>query len=341
MVATVGQCGPSTRRELLNIRLPQSNSFNRPTRLIGDTREMSSISTSPSPAKKVLDTDFGHDVDDAIAAALMACLVDDWVAVSADEIGDHRARGITELLRLMDRSDVQVIRGTDIGGRERRRSSMGLLTLPRSDDPDMIDTLTDLCETSGGLHWIGCGPMTNLARFHIARPHYSERIRLTQMGGWLDRYRNPAVSSHNLRMDPAAAGLVLRAVPGPRLVLSDHTESPIIRITEESELYRKLTEPGAPAWAPMLAACFREWFAYRATQTTPSGRAGGAGTWLHDAVTVAAALGLDFVTFAHTRIRIEADARIYRDPDGRDVEVTTEIDYDALMQWVTTTLFPA
>ncbi|WP_429429053.1 hypothetical protein [Nocardia sp. GAS34] len=121
-------------------------------------------------------------------------------------------------------------------------------------------------------------------------------------------------------------------------MLSEHTESPEIRITSESELYRKLTE-STDDWADLLVAGFDEWFAYRATQThTASDQAGGVGTWLHDPLAASAALNLGFVQFQSERIRIEADARIYQDPAGREIEVSASVDYPAFMDWVVTTL---
>ncbi|WP_433635543.1 nucleoside hydrolase [Nocardia sp. CA-120079] len=288
----------------------------------------------------LVDTDWGDDIDDAVSVALAARAVDRLAIVTADETGDHRARGVAEQLRRMDRPDVPVIRGIDIGGRARRRSSMGLATLPRSADPEVIEALTELCETSSELIWIGQGPMTNLARFVTERPDHCEKIRLTQMGGWLTRYRDPSRASHNLRIAPRAAGLALRTCSRPRLVLSEHTESPAIRITAESEFYRRLTEPYAPDWAKLLADGFDEWFAYRATQTqTAADQAGGVGSWLHDPLALSAALGLGFVNFEVERIRVAADARIYRDPAGREMEVSTGADYEAFSDWAMTTLF--
>jgi inosine-uridine nucleoside N-ribohydrolase len=290
----------------------------------------------------LIDTDWGDDIDDALAVALAARTVERLAVVTADETGDHRARGVEDQLRRMDRPDVPVIRGIDIGGRDRRRSSMRLASLPRSEDPDMIEALTELCDTSSELIWVGQGPLTNLATFLTHRPDRCEKLRVTQMGGWLTRYRDLSRASHNLRVDKRATGLALRTCHRPRLVLSEHTESPAIRITAESQLYRKLAEPDAPDWAKLLATGFDEWFAYRATQTrTAADQAGGIGCWPHDPLTLSAALGHEFVQFVPERIRIAADARIYQDPAGREVEVSTSVDYEAFSAWMTTTLIPA
>jgi hypothetical protein len=59
---------------------------------------------------------------------------------------------------------------------------------------------------------------------------------------------------------------------------------------------------------------------------------------LHDPLTLAAALGLPGITFRTERLRIGRDARLARDPGGRDVQVSDTVDYAAVMQWLTTTL---
>ena len=277
----------------------------------------------------VVDTDWGDDIDDAIALALAARTIDRLAVVTADEIGDHRARGVAEQLRRHDRTDVPVIRGIDLGGRSRRRSSMGLATLPREDDPEMIEALADLAVSSSELIWIGQGPLTNVAAFARAKPEHADKIRLTQMGFWLDKYRDKTRASHNPRMDPWAAGEALRLLKKPRLVLSDHTESPHIRITKEHDLVQRLQAPTAPSWARLLADGFDEWAAYRAKAADQSS---GVGSWLHDPLTVSAALNLGFVQFADEWIRVEVDARTYRDPAGIEVEVSTDdVDHAGFM----------
>ncbi len=51
-------------------------------------------------------------------------------------------------------------------------------------------------------------------------------------------------------------------------------------------------------------------------------------------LTLSAALGLPFVTFAEERIRIGDDTRLYRDQDGRPMRVSAEVDYDAFLRWM-------
>ncbi|MFX0574640.1 nucleoside hydrolase [Nocardia nepalensis] len=193
----------------------------------------------------------------------------------------------------------------------------------------LVENLTRLCATTDGpIRWVGMGPMTNLSAVLSLVPDLAERIVVTQMGGWLDRYRDKTRASHNFHTDPVAAGVALRLVRTPQLVLSDFTNCSAIDVTADSELLARLRSATAPKWATLLAANFDAWFQHQSTK----GRRRG--SWMHDPLTLSAALELPFVTFTPERIRIERDARIYRDPDGHAMEVACAVDYDGFLDWL-------
>ncbi|MCM6774445.1 nucleoside hydrolase [Nocardia sp. CDC159] len=278
----------------------------------------------------VLDTDVLHDPDDAITLVVAARTIRRLVVVTADEVlvpaeGGLRARGARAMLDALGRPDVPVITGF---GSDGHRLAMDYETLMRLPYPPMIglvDTIVDLCEQdSEPLRWIGCGPLTNLAEILTSAPHVAERVELVQMGGWLDpaRYRDPSRASHNLRIDPRAAGVVLRMCRHPRLVLSEHTGVPAIRVTPDWLLYQRLTAPDAPQWARIPAANFAIWCRSRS------------GSWMHDPLTLTAALDLGFVTFRDERILLGEDGRLSCDPNGHAAQVSTEVDYAGFVGWL-------
>ncbi|MET8801028.1 nucleoside hydrolase [Nocardia sp. NPDC004568] len=187
--------------------------------------------------------------------------------------------------------------------------------------------LTRACERSSGpVTWVGQGPMTNLASVVHAEPGLADRIQVTQQGGWLDRYRDKTRASHNLRLDPVAAGVALRTVVRPRLLLSDFTGVDDITIGRDSFLYGLLTAPGNLEWARWLAVGLARWFDL------------GKPSRMHDPLALSAALGLPFVEFQDCRVRIEPDARLYRDPEGRILKVATDVAYGSFMAWLVETL---
>jgi len=290
------------------------------------------VTSAPDRRIVVLDTDIAHDPDDAVMVALAARLVpesDHVVVLTADETGGRRARIARRLLDLMDRPDVTVVPGRDLGG-DRFVMDHHLHHTTPQPRYDVVDTITTTCALyPGPVTWIGCGPMSNLADVLVIAPELSERIIVTQMGGWLNplRYRNPHKSSHNFHTDTHSAGLALRLASRPRLVLSEHTGVPEMLITAESALYRQLAAPNAPAWAQLIVANFDAWFARRP-----------GGSWMHDPLALSAAVGAPFVTFGTRRVRIAHDARLCLDVQGREMKVSSEVDYPAAMAWILDTL---
>lgn len=268
----------------------------------------------------VLDSDTFYDPDDAVTLAI-ARTVPNLVVVTADESRGRRARMVRRMLDLMDRPEVPVFAGVDLGGEHRFLLDDHLEgTVPQPDD---LGVLAEICAaTDGAIRWVGMGPMCNIARLLSVAPQLTERIVLTQMGGWLDRYRDKTRASHNFHTDPVSAGLALRVAYQPRLVLSDFTNVSQIEITADWAFLRHLREQGAPEWARLVAANFEAWFTRR-----PSSR-------MHDPLTFAAALGLPFITFKTETVRIEQDARLFRDPAGRQISVPETVDYDSFLEWM-------
>ncbi len=276
----------------------------------------------------VFDTDIGHDLDDALALWVAAELVANLIVVTNDETPHHdRARYARAFLDRIGRRDVPVVAGSTLDGSEDRFVMHGHLPETRPVPTDVVNFLSHVCETSTDtIIWVGCGPVSNVADFFITCPHHIEQIEFTMQGGWLDHYRNPSKASHNPRMDPAVFGLVLRAAHRPRCVLSTHTNTPELAVGPDSPLYTWLTAPDAPPWAELVAANATEWFAHR-----PS-------SWMNDPVTLAAALGVPVAEFGTETVRIAADGRISRHPDGRVIEFSTGIDYPAAVTWLSEVL---
>ncbi len=281
----------------------------------------------------VLDTDIGGDPDDFVALVVAARLVPDLLVVTADEVGGLRAQLARRVLGLVGRSDVEVIEGIDLG--ERRLflpdpgQSVPAYVLPSVQEREdrrheLADALNQrIVNAEGPVQWVGCGPMTNVATLLRAAPELAEQITVTQMGGWLDHCRDPERGEHNLRTDTLATGWALRILPAPRLVLADHTNHPEIRVTTDWTLIHALDSDSAPEWARLLSAHFHRWIAR-----------GYDGFWLHDPLTLSAALGYEFVTFAETRVRIGDDARLCRDPYGRLIRASADADYAGFVAWL-------
>ncbi|MET7771430.1 nucleoside hydrolase, partial [Nocardia sp. NPDC005366] len=279
------------------------------------------------------DRNIGGDPDDFVALVIAARLVPQLLVVTADEVGGLRAELARRVLELLGRGDVEVIEGIDLGGRRLFLPDPGqsvppyvLASVEEREDRrhELADALNQrIVNSDGPVRWVGCGPMTNLATLLRAAPEIAEQITVTQMGGWVDHYRDPERAEHNLRTDSLATGWALRILPAPRLVLADHTNHPAIQVTADWALMQAWESDAAPGWARLLSAHFHRWIAR-----------GYEGSWMHDPLTLSAALGLPFVSFAEERLRIGDDARLYRDPYGRVMQVSVAADYAGFLRWL-------
>ncbi|MBH0777714.1 nucleoside hydrolase [Nocardia bovistercoris] len=281
----------------------------------------------------ILSTDIGYDPDDFVNLLFAAHHIPPGhlVVITSDEVSGLRARLARRILDMMGRSEVRVIEGIDLGGPRRYLPDPDQhipdYVLPSFEEEQdrhgaMIARLADVLDSHPGpVRWVGCGAMTELATLLKWAPHLADQLDITQMGGWLRHYRDPDLASHNFRIDPLSAGLALRAAHTPRLVMSEHTNHPAIRVTDTWPLIHALAADTAPPWAHLLGEHFQRWFTRKD------------GSWLHDPLTLSAALGQPFVEFTEERIRVAEDARLYPDPHGRPLRVSAAVDYDGFLGW--------
>ncbi|WP_082393616.1 nucleoside hydrolase [Nocardia arizonensis] len=253
------------------------------TTIVDPSAAATAISDPPAlDGLVVVNTDIAYDPDDFVTVILAARLIPagQLVVVTADEVGGQRALFARRVLDSLDRAEVPVIEGIDLGGKRR------LLVDPGQEIPDYIrppaeeredrlnrltESLTGIIEAAPGpVRWVGCGPMAELAALLTAAPEYAEQLIVTQMGGWLTDYRDPQRASHNFHTCIGSAALALRILPHPILVMSEHTNHPKIRVVEDWPLVDALDAPDAPEWARWLATHLRRWFAIKD------------GSWMHD-----------------------------------------------------------
>jgi purine nucleosidase len=141
-----------------------------------------------------LDTDFGGNVDDACALALLLGWPDvDLVGVTT--VGDpdgRRAGYVRRFLTLAGRGDVPVAQGAAASLTDGRRMGElldhdrywgGAVPVLRSAAGAALDLLAR--NVSRGATVAAIGPATNLAMLSVARPDVLENANVVMMGGWL------------------------------------------------------------------------------------------------------------------------------------------------------------
>ncbi|MGW5364491.1 nucleoside hydrolase [Actinopolymorpha pittospori] len=271
----------------------------------------------------IVDTDLGGDPDDAVALVVASGLPELALVVTCDEYDGRRAKFARHLLDLLGRPDVPVVAGRDLGNSR----YWCVDDLVPADVPDQSTDVAAAVErvcagTPGRVRWLGIGPMSNLADLITGRQHLASRFTVTLMGGGL-AYRHPDRAEHNVRLDIPAARVVLEASMRPRVMPSDVTFTPANEITADSELYRRLAVPEAPAWAKVLVQHLDNWFA----SFHP-------GTMQHDALALALAMGQPFVDIDLVKVALDAIGRMVEDPDGSEVFLARAADYSVFHNWL-------
>lgn len=267
---------------------------------------------SQKGARLIMDTDAGGDPAKTIALVIASAEPSLALVSTADELGGRRARFVRHLLDLLGREDVPVVASAGLGDTT-TDCIVGLVPdSVAAQRTDLAEAVGDLvAETAGPVRWAGLGPATNLAALLTKNPGLAERLVVTQLGGELGR------AERNFRLDPAAATTLLTKAKLPKLVLGDTTSTP------ETDVYRKLSAPDAPAWAKLVASHAAQWF----DRCHP-------GTIQHDALALAAALQLPFVALRRERVVLDDIGRMTTAPDGDLVRLSVKADYPAFRAWL-------
>jgi pyrimidine-specific ribonucleoside hydrolase len=277
----------------------------------------------------IIDTDLGGDPDDAVALVLAARRVRELaLVVTSDERDGARAGLARRLLDLAGRPEVPVVTGIALD------SSFDWVAdgLAPAGELPLLDLASEvrrvLGDGDGRARWLGIGPPSNLARLLLDAPDLVARLRVTQMGGAL-RYRDPGRAQHNFRLDPGAAQVLGRLPRPPHLVTSDITYHPALQVSAESPLYQRLVQHSTTApWAALLRSLFERWFERRHPASHQ-----------HDALTLAAALRLPFVTFAPSSVEIAADGQLRELQEEPNLWICRTADRPLFMTWLSRVLF--
>jgi purine nucleosidase len=289
----------------------------------------------------VLDSDIGTDVDDALALAYALRHPGIDLRAVTTVSGDTGARAAiaARLLGIAGRSDVRVAAG--VGGFEDRvwygHEGEGLAT--GADAPiDPHDAATLLLDESHRPHppaVVTIGMLSNLAAARLRDPSYPQRVpRLTVMGGVFApvHYLGTvfgAARDTNLVVDPDAAVAVLDAAFSIRYVPLDVTVQVPLRRPHLEHL-RAADDLGAA-----LAALVDVWSVL--LQERSRGRIpDDVVAYLHDPLTVAAAVADDFLTLERRPITVavhDGVPRTFVDPlAGREADVVTGVDADGFVE---------
>ena len=272
------------------------------------------------PARLILDTDLGDDVDDAFALAQAVLHPGiDLVGVTAC-YGDttFRARLVEGLLAAMGTSGIPVLAGP----KTRFTDGTAVSTLmqsgegfaPEASGPygDAVDFLVETVMAAPGTITVcAVGPLTNIAAAMEREPGFAAAIKLLAiMGGTVPQGEED--QDYNFYCDPGAAVRVV------------NSEAPIrlgsVQVTRQARFEPKhrtrLLETDSTL-ARLLMAMFDQYIERRERDWTP----------LFDPATLGTVYDESFVTIRRRPLRAELYEKSVRlEEAGRDAEVIEEID---------------
>jgi inosine-uridine nucleoside N-ribohydrolase len=254
----------------------------------------------------ILDTDPWYDPDDLFALhfLLNSGITPDLI-VTGDEVESKRAKLTKWFLEQLGRPEIKVVAGSELPGRTRLFCEDLIAGKDYDVSGDVVEEIKQVVEASDRTVYLGIQALSNLAEFQKAHPELGDRITLYQMGGSVDLKREKA--DHNVRIDIPAARQVLESGIETYLVLLDTTLNPKFEISNRHPLYtfcKQHQNPGLRAIAQNIDKLYQ---------------AIGLWTFMHDPLTVSAALGHDFVDFYEARVAIDEKGMLKRSDDGYKV----------------------
>ena len=297
----------------------------------------------------ILDTDLamgapGSDIDDGFALALALAdpglRVEVVTTVGGNSDVDTSTRLSHELLRVLDRTDVPVVRGADrplnpaLWHSDRAETSQG------GQSPSAAaDIVARVMAEPGELTIVAIGPLTNVALALMLEPAVARAVReIVVMGGVYLEHTNVGwmPGEYNFWCDPDAAQLVLESGASLRLVGLDVTR----RVRLDREDCARLARGGE--FGRLAAEHTEAWISYQ-EEVKPHEEAEQGSCALHDPLAVAVVRRPELVTWQEAHVAVEtagrvtrgvavADLLMWQDPPAPNCRIATAVDAEAFRE---------
>lgn len=297
----------------------------------------------------VLDTDLamgapGSDIDDGFALAL--AVADPGLAlelvttVGGNTDVETATRLSTELLRVLGRSDVRVVRGAPgplnprLRRPERNHAAPGGAETGPSAAAEIV---TRVMAEPGQLTLVAIGPLTNVALALLLEPRVASAVReIVVMGGVFLEQTNvrDMPGEFNFWCDPDAVEVVLHSGAPLRFVGLDVTRR--VRLSRADAA--RLAEDGGE-FGRLAAEHTECWIAFQ-ERVKPREELEQGSCALHDPLAVAVVTRPDLVTWQEAHVAVEtagvvargvaiADLLMWENPPAPNCRIATAVDADA------------
>lgn len=226
--------------------------------------------------------------------------------ITANEISHKRIQFLKNILDYMHADHISIIEGSDLGLDKFTVDDI-LRTSDFSKDTDFISKIKSVVDNYKEVIYIGIGGFTNLCKFIEQYPEDAKKMKIVVMGGAINYERHPGWIEFNVKIDTESAQKVLESGCDVSYIMAQTTHNPIYEVTKEHILYKKLQESKLPEHQ-LLLKHLDLWFAKT-----------GHGTSMHDPLTVAAALGMQYVILNESKV-IFQDNRFKLDGSGYSIK---------------------
>jgi len=262
----------------------------------------------------ILDTDIGHDPDDLFALLLAWKLpeFDIDLIVTADEVDGKRAIFTKIILEKIGYTKPKVVQGADLGSKHFLVDKL-IQGYSYDTDKDFIKAMKELIDSSSGKTlYVGIGGFTNLACFLQQHPEAKEKLKIYMMGGALNYSRGEDWVEHNVRVDKESAKYVIESGCDISLVMAQTTFIDGYEVPNTHPIFQKLRASNNEAYQILVkhSELFNDYL-----------KSKGEDGWskMHDPLTLASALGKDFVTFHKSPVSIDESGKMEISDKGQEI----------------------
>jgi len=258
----------------------------------------------------IIDTDIGYDPDDLFALLLALKLPEVEIALiaTADEVGNKRAVFTKMILEMAGRDDIEVVRGVDLGNESNIVVDELIQGKTYAIEGDYVNAIKKVVDSKSAVTYLGIGGFTNLAGFLKAHPDYLNKLEIFMMGGAINYSRHEEWAEHNIKIDKESAKFVLNTGGPISLVMAQTTFQDEYEISTNHSIFKKLKTSGYQPYE--VLARHLELFHKKKNAFWPK---------MHDPLTLATAIGKDFVTLRKSKISIHDGGEMSLDENGKEI----------------------
>jgi len=264
----------------------------------------------------ILDTDLGGDPDDLFALIMTMNSPElqlDLIVTNDEHKGD-RVRFTKKFFQIFGK-EVPIVAGIDVG----KTTCFVVGDMIKDYDTDVqtnfIEQIKEVVEKNDLTYYVCIGPQSNLAKFIETHPELEYKVKVLIMGGAIN-YRHEDLAEHNIRYDVESAIIVFNSNWNKRYVISDITFTEKIKITQDTDFYKKLDALNNP-FSDFIIESMHCFF-----------KALFPATMMHDPLTLSYLINDNLIKFETKKLSMDEKGIIRLDENGQDIVVSTFADYE-------------